>query len=110
MKRVLIALFCTISLAANAQLADTIKKDILTAPDTVKRLHTKPWALVPPLAAITYGALSFAVHPIRRFDYFIHSETQKTNPTFSSKAESYFQFAPIAMVYGLNLVGVEGKN
>src|SRR6201996_939844 len=110
MKRILIVLLCIFSLQANAQLTDTIKKDLLTAPDTVKSLHSKPLALVLPAAAITYGALSFVIHPIRRVDYYVYSETQKTNPTFKSTAESYFQFAPVAMVYGLNLVGIEGKN
>ncbi|MDB5159230.1 MAG: superfamily protein [Mucilaginibacter sp.] len=119
MKKILITLFCFISIAANAQqvtdttkknLGDTIKKDLLTAPDTVKRLHTKPWALVAPAAAITYGALTFGIHPLRRIDYFIQSETNKTNANFHSTAESYFQFAPVVIVYGLNLVGVSGKN
>ncbi|MGZ3751756.1 MAG: phosphatase PAP2 family protein, partial [Mucilaginibacter sp.] len=34
----------------------------------------------------------------------------KTGPNFNTKAENYFQFAPIIMVYGLNLIGVQGKN
>lgn len=110
MKRILIGLFCIISFQANAQLADTLKKDLFTAPDTVKHLHSKAWALIPPIALITYGALSFPIHPIRQIDYYVHGEVIKTIPTFHSTAESYFQFAPVAMVYGLNLVGVEGKN
>jgi membrane-associated phospholipid phosphatase len=111
MKRILFALFCIISFEANAQnLGDTLKKDFFTAPDTVKHLHSKFLALIPPAALITYGALSFAINPIRRFDYYINSEIQKSDPDFHSKAESYFQFAPVALVYGLNLVGVEGKN
>ncbi|MCC8423916.1 phosphatase PAP2 family protein [Mucilaginibacter sp. UR6-11] len=119
MKYILIISLFIASISANAQqasdtthkkLGDTLKKDLLTAPDTVKRLHTKPWALVPPFAAITYGALTFAVHPLRRIDYFIQTETNKTGASFHTTTESYFQFAPIAMVYGLNLVGVSGKN
>jgi hypothetical protein len=118
LKNIILALFCIISIEANAQvtdstkksLPDTIKKDLLTAPDTVKRLHSKPFALVIPTALIAYGASSFVIHPIRRFDYYIHSEVEKTGPNFNTKAESYFQFAPIVMVYGLNLIGVSGKN
>jgi membrane-associated phospholipid phosphatase len=118
LKNIILALFCIISIEANAQvtdstkksLPDTIKKDLLTAPDTVKRLHSKPYALVIPAALIAYGASSFVIHPIRRFDYYIHSEVEKTGPNFNTKAESYFQFAPIVMVYGLNLIGVSGKN
>lgn len=110
MKKLLIVLLCIISYQANAQLTDTIKKDLFTAPDTVTHLHSKAWAFVPPMALIAYGALSFPVHPIRRFDYYVHSAVNKTIPNFHSTAESYFQFAPIAIVYGLNLAGVEGKN
>lgn len=109
-KRTLFILFCFISIEANAQVADTVKKDLLTAPDTVKKLHSNPLSLIPPAVLITYGAASFVIHPIRRFDYYINSEVHKTDPTFSTKAESYFQFTPIIMVYGLDLIGVEGKN
>jgi membrane-associated phospholipid phosphatase len=118
LKKIILLLLSVISFEANAQvtdtakkkLADTIKKDILTAPDTVKKLHSNPLSLVPPVAMITYGALSFGIHPIRRFDYYIKAEVVKTDPTFSSKAESYFQFAPVIIVYSLNLAGVPGKN
>lgn len=91
-------------------IGDTIKKDILTAPDTVRKLHSKVLAFVPPLVLITYGALSFPVHPIRRLDYYVRSEVKTHYPTFHSVAESYFQFSPIAAVYVLNLAGVSGKN
>src|SRR6202012_760984 len=90
--------------------ADTIKKDVLSIPDTVKSLHSKPLALIVPGTLILYGATSFAVNPIRRIDYYVYGEVQKTNSDFHTKAESYFQFGPIAFVYGLNLIGVEGKN
>jgi hypothetical protein len=118
LKKIIVALFCLICFEAKAQVgdtakknvADTIKKDLLTAPDTVKKLHSKIWTLVPPAAMITYGALSFVVHPIRQFDYYIHSTTTRQDADFSTKAESYFQFTPIIMVYGLDLAGIEGKN
>ncbi|MDF2433854.1 MAG: hypothetical protein JWP44_3485 [Mucilaginibacter sp.] len=118
MKKIILALSCIISLNVNAQvvdttkkkLGDTIKKDLFTAPDTVKKLHSNPKSLIIPAAAIAYGALSFGVKPIRNFDYYIHGDIKRTNPGFNTKAESYFLFAPIAIVYGLNLVGVSGKN
>ncbi|MGF7079930.1 phosphatase PAP2 family protein [Mucilaginibacter sp. UYCu711] len=119
MKHLLIAIFCLISVEVCAQQAtdttkkkivDTIKKDLFTAPDTVKKLRSKVWSFVPAAVAVSYGALSFAIHPIRRLDYYVQTETNKTSPNFHSKAENYFQYAPVAMVYGLNLVGVTGKN
>jgi hypothetical protein len=110
-----LVLFACIS--ANAQvdttkknLGDTIKKDLFTAPDTVRRLHSKAWTLIPPAALITYGALSFYVNPIRRVDYYVYGDIHRSSPNFNTKAESYFLFAPVALVYGLNLIGVEGKN
>jgi membrane-associated phospholipid phosphatase len=115
MKKLFLAILCIISVEANAQndtkkLGDTLKKDLLTAPDTVRHLHSKAWTLIPPVALIGYGALSFVITPIRHVDYYINGEVTKTDPNFHTKAESYFQFAPIAMVYGLDLVGIEGKN
>jgi membrane-associated phospholipid phosphatase len=118
LKNVILAILCIITLSVSAQvtdtakkkLGDTIKKDLLTAPDTVKKLHSNPLSLIPPAALIGYGALSFSVHPIRNLDYYIHGRIDRSAPTFHSKAESYFLFGPIVMVYGLNLVGVSGKN
>ena len=114
-------LLCFISFASYAQeslndtakkvkLIDTIKKDLFTAPDTVKRLHSNPYSFIPPAVLIGYGVLSFNVNAIRRVDYYFYGVTQRTDAGFHTKAESYFEFAPIAMVYGLDMIGVEGKN
>lgn len=119
MKKLLFALICLISFEATAQktadttkkkLGDTIKKDLLTAPATVKKLHSKAWTLLPPAIAIGYGVSSFAVQPVRRLDYYIRGDIRKYDPNFNTTAESYFLFTPMVMVYGLNLIGVEGKN
>jgi membrane-associated phospholipid phosphatase len=119
LKKIIFAALFLISFEASAQkvvdttkkkLADTIKKDILTAPDTVKKLHSNPLSLIPPAALIGYGALSFYITPIRNLDYYIHGRIDRATPNFNTTAESYFLFGPIVMVYGLNLVGVEGKN
>ena len=119
MKKLLFAIICLISFEANAQkkadtaikkIGDTIKKDFLTAPDTVRKLHSKPYSLVIPGAAIAYGASTFVIRPLRRIDYYVYGDVRKTGSNFHTNTESYFQFAPIVMVYGLNLIGVEGKN
>lgn len=120
MKKIIFVLFCIISFGVNAQntikdtakkkLGDTIKKDILTAPDTVKKLHSNPLSLIPPAVLVAYGASSFFIHPVRNLDYYIQGRYQRITPDFKTNAESYFLFAPVAIVYGLDLVGVEGKN
>jgi len=118
LKKIILLLFTLVAIEANAQVTDTgkkkiidtVKKDLLTAPDTVKKLHSNPLSLIPPAAMITYGALSFPIHPIRRVDFYIHGDISRTAPNFNSKAESYFLAGPVIMVYGLNLIGVSGKN
>ena len=119
MKKLIFALICFISFEATAQnavdttkkkLGDTIKKDLLTAPPTIKKLHSKAWTLLPPAIAIGYGVSSFVIHPVRRLDYYIRGDLNKYDPNFKTTAESYFQFGPIIIVYGLNFFGVEGKN
>jgi len=118
LRKIVVALVCFISLEASAQvkdttkknLGDTLKKDLLTAPDTVKHLHSKTAALVFPAALVGYGVASFIIHPVRHFDYYVNNSFNKYYPRYSGSLESYFQFAPVAIVYGLNIVGVEGKN
>jgi len=92
------------------QLADTVKKDALTVPDSIKHVHSKTAALIPPAILAGYGLVSFIIHPVRRFDYYVNSNFNKYYPGYHGSAENYLQFAPAAMVYGLNLVGIEGKN
>lgn len=118
LKKLIIIILSFISFEVSAQVkdttkknvADTIKKDLTTAPDTVKKLHSNPLSLIPPGAAITYGAVSFWLKPVRQIDFDVQGEIHKTNPNFNTKAESYFLIGPVAMVYGLNLIGVSGKN
>ncbi len=118
LRNILFALLCVISFEAGAQvkdttkknIADTIKKDLLTAPDTVKHLHSKTAALVFPAVLAGYGFVSMIVHPVRRFDYYVNNNFNKYYPKYPGSIENYMQFAPVAMVYGLNLVGVSGKN
>ena len=98
MKKILFILLAVISLRANSQIVDSIKKDITQVPDTVKHLHSKAYALILPAGLITYGALSFEVHPIRRLDYYVRGEAHTISPNFNTKAESYFLFGPVIAV------------
>lgn len=109
-KKILFILLSVISLKASCQVVDSIKKDVTQFPDSVKHLHSKAYALILPAGLITYGALSFEVRPIRRLDYYVKGEAHTISPNFNTKAETYFLFGPVVAVYGLNLIGVEGKN
>ncbi|WP_462267133.1 phosphatase PAP2 family protein [Mucilaginibacter sp.] len=127
MKKTLHLLLCLLTLNACAQqvtdtvkkngadtakrnIIDTLRKDLLTIPDTVQHLHSNARSLIPPAVLIGYGVTSFYVRPLRRFDRYVYSEAQEHNLFTKSHVEDYFQYAPFVLVYGLNLVGVHGKN
>ncbi|GAA4910420.1 phosphatase PAP2 family protein [Mucilaginibacter defluvii] len=100
---------------ASAQVRpDTAKIDtarsLTVLPDSVKPLKSKFRAFIVPAAFISYGALSFALPPIRQVDHSIHNEMTQHYPNFRSTIDNYLQFAPTVGVYALNFAGVQGKN
>jgi membrane-associated phospholipid phosphatase len=120
LKRFIYVLICLLTLKAQAQqstdtgakknIADTLKKDLFTAPDTVQHLHSKSWSLIPPAVLVGYGITSFYVKPLRTFDRYIYTEADERNTPIRGHVENYIQYAPVILTYGLNLVGVHGKN
>jgi len=117
-KKIIFVLACAATLQASAQLTDTtrkknlgdsLKKD-LKVPDTVKQLHAQKWSYIVPAGLVVYGFSSFAIQPVRNIDYYIAARIKRSDPNFNSKIDNFIQVAPIAMVYGLNLVGDHGKN
>jgi membrane-associated phospholipid phosphatase len=40
----------------------------------------------------------------------VHEERQEWMPKFHHRADDYLQYAPIVAVYGLNALGIKGKN
>lgn len=59
---------------------------------------------IAPAALITGGMLSF---PIKEQ---VRDWRNEHHPNFHTHADNYLQYAPIAAVYGLNVLGVMGKN
>jgi membrane-associated phospholipid phosphatase len=110
LKKFLIILFTIVSFEANAQVTDSAKIAFFKVPDSVAHLHSKPLSIIIPAVFITYGALSFGITPIRHVDYYFRDEIAKSAPNFNTKAESFFLFTPVVLVYGLNLAGDQGKN
>ncbi|WP_143822875.1 phosphatase PAP2 family protein [Mucilaginibacter sp. MD40] len=109
---IMLLLWCSFT-EVRAQRTDTAKVDsasILALPDTVRKLHSKLESFIPPAVFVTYGVLSFPVKAIRNLDYSIYDDLIKDSPNFHYHIENYFQYAPIVMVYGLNLAGIHGKN
>lgn len=121
MKKLIFIVLCSIALQVSAQevpvdtgkkvnVADTLKKDLFTAPDTVKHLRNQAKALIAPAILVGYGVSSFAIKPLRRFDRYVYNEANEHNFATRNHYEDYFQYAPVVIVYAVNLVGVHGKN
>src|ERR1700749_3737274 len=101
MKNIVFTLMCLIALKASAQItdttkrtkADTIKNDVTSVPDTVKHLHSKGWAWIPPVALVGYGFSSFVIKPVRNVDYYFKMRVARSDPNYNSKIADYLQIA-----------------
>lgn len=58
---------------------------------------------------ITAGAISFAIPQLKEIDRDVRGEVNEHNLS-NSKLDNYTQYVPAAMVYALNIAGMEGKH
>lgn len=88
------------SAEVNAQQADSLfRKD---KPGLV--------AFIPGTAAITYGFVALNNNALRRFDSYIHRKINMDHHSFHTNADDYLRYVPAAAVFGLDVLGVKGKN
>ncbi|SRR5258706_8569156 len=69
---------------------------------TIKRM-------IIPATLITYGFISQSSHKLKAFDVRIKKVVRR-DPDFHTCIDNYLQYVPGFAVYGLNAVGVKGKN
>ena len=69
-----------------------------------KKRGVKPF-IAPTLLIATGTILHFSTDAKENFQEWVQS-----NFSYSGHADDYIQYAPLALVYGLNAVGVKGKN
>ncbi len=120
-KLLMIVLVCLIATIAEAQLPDSL----LSLPATIsptqrysltetlvkmneRRQHLK--SLILPAALITYGIVSLENDGLKSLDNSIKEEVWTEHPHNPIKIDNYLQYAPAAVVYGLNAIGIKGKN
>ncbi|WP_175620487.1 phosphatase PAP2 family protein [Chryseobacterium schmidteae] len=65
--------------------------------------------LIIPTALIGYGVASLSVNGIKQLNFSTRDEINEHKPDHI-RLDNYTQFAPAALVYGLNAVGVEGEH
>jgi len=63
-----------------------------------------------PAALVTYGILAVKTDALQDVNEKLKEEIWTEHPHAMMHADNYLQWAPAAAVYGLNLVGIKGKN
>lgn len=65
--------------------------------------------LIVPTALIGYGVASLSIKGLKQLNFSTRDEINEHKPDHI-RLDNYSQFAPAALVYGLNAFGVEGKH
>ncbi|MCD1116730.1 phosphatase PAP2 family protein [Chryseobacterium turcicum] len=110
-----VSLFILLSVFGNckAQNNDTVQiqeaeKDSTIVLNTEKNtLNYKK--LIVPTVLIGYGAASLSMNGLKQLNFSTRDEINEHKPDHI-RLDNYSQFAPAALVYGLNAFGVEGKH
>src|ERR1700730_9467697 len=66
--------------------------------------------MILPAFLTCYGIVAMKNKGLLRLDYSIKNEVWIEKPHCPVKIDNYFQYAPGFAVYGLNLIGIKGKN
>lgn len=67
-------------------------------------------SLIIPAALIAYGFIAQSSEGLKDFDISIKNEIREDHPLFHTKIDNYLQYSPAVAVYGLNAIGIRGKN
>ncbi|HEX8460588.1 MAG TPA: hypothetical protein VF623_04135, partial [Segetibacter sp.] len=70
----------------------------------------KATSLIAPAALITYGIVALNNNAVRNLDITTSRTIKAGNSNFKNNADNYLQYAPALAVYGLNAIGIKGKN
>ena len=88
---------------------DTLTKMINLDKPVIKKLFSAKSLLIPG-AMITYGLASLGNNSLKQIDREFQEDIWKDKPHQSKHIDNYLMFAPALSVYGLNAMGIKGKN
>lgn len=86
----------------------SLQKDLYTKPSLLKSREFKK-AVAVPLFFTVAGLYALTDNDLLS-KYEVQEERNEWMPKFRTRADDYVQYAPIVAVYGLNALGVKGKN
>jgi membrane-associated phospholipid phosphatase len=87
--------------------AVTFKSDLFNPLNFKSKAFRK--TIVAPVLLMAAGVYSLTDNDVLS-KYEVQEERNELIPKFHHRADDYLQYAPIALVYGLNLAGVKSKN
>jgi hypothetical protein len=67
-------------------------------------------SFIVPTAMIAYGFIALENDGLLKLDSKIKEQIWNDNPHHPIKIDNYLQYGPATLVYGLNMVGIKGKN
>ncbi len=67
-------------------------------------------ALIIPMVLVTYGVVTQGNNGLKQLDVSTRNSIISNHPGYKTKVDNYLQFSPALAVYGLNIVGIKGKN
>jgi membrane-associated phospholipid phosphatase len=112
-QKTVFALFVLASFFGKAQNNDSIQDHKIKADSTVTlNTHNTDLnykKLILPTVLIGYGVASLKINSLQKLNFSTRDEINEHQPDHI-RLDNYSQFAPAALVYGLNAFGVEGKH
>jgi membrane-associated phospholipid phosphatase len=103
----------------SAQITDstTLNQEIFTLKYPIEKpeisAHAIPFpakSFIIPGIMVTFGAFTLGSHELQELNFEMKEEIWLENPHKYQHIDNYLQFAPAVAVYGLNAMGIKGKN
>ncbi len=100
----------TATVLQSDSLLQTQKPKPFTGFDRIKEKSKKIKSLFIPAGLIAYGFIAIENDGLKKLDNNTKLEIQEDHPAFITKVDNYLQYSPALAVYGLNALGIKGKN
>lgn len=116
--RKIFLLICSLTLLtiSKAQVSDSLQQSENAEIKFDKILHEKNdrkpsvKSFIIPAVLITYGFISLGNDGLKTLDNNTKIEIKEHHPTSITNLDNYLQYSPALAVYGLNALGIKGKN
>ena len=99
--------------SAGVSVDTNMLKSEVSISDAVQKIsirREKIRSLKIPTLLITYGFIALDNDNLIALDHSIKNEIREDRPFFRTRIDDYLQYAPALAVYGLNAMGIKGKN